>query len=119
MTLGAHLKMLRERHGLSRQELAEKLRISYWALAKYEQDERSPDYETITQIAGFFDVSLDYLLGQTDDPTPAKKRNGGIATEAAHRTDDPMDDLPEEARKSLEEFRQFIFQKYGKKGGGC
>ncbi|MEW6245069.1 MAG: helix-turn-helix domain-containing protein [Bacillota bacterium] len=38
-----------------------------------------------------------------------------LATQAAHRTDDPTRELPEEARRSLAEFKQHIRKKYGKK----
>jgi hypothetical protein len=36
-------------------------------------------------------------------------------TLAAHRTDDPLNELPKEARRSLEEFQEYILRKYGKK----
>lgn len=69
MTLGERLKTLRESHKLSRQELAEKLGLSYWAIAKYEQDERDPDHDTLGKMASLFGVSIDYLLGR-DPSTP-------------------------------------------------
>ncbi len=38
-----------------------------------------------------------------------------IQTIAAHRTDGPMDELPAEARKSVDEFIDFVYKKYGGK----
>jgi transcriptional regulator with XRE-family HTH domain len=35
-------------------------------ITNYEQNDREPDYETLIKIAKYFEVSLDYLLGQTD-----------------------------------------------------
>lgn len=49
---------------------------------------------------------------------PEKKRVLKTITEtdqtiAAHRTDDPSSELPEDARKSIEDFKKFIFEKHG------
>ena len=34
---------------------------------RYENNEREADYETLIKFADYFDVSLDYLLGRTDE----------------------------------------------------
>lgn len=73
--LGKRIAALRKREGLSQYELAERLNFSRGKLSNYEQGSRQPDYETLQQIANFFDVSTDYLLGRTDDPTPKKEKN--------------------------------------------
>jgi len=44
------------------------LGISRAALSHYEKGRREPDYDTLITIADFFKVSLDYLMGRTDDP---------------------------------------------------
>lgn len=106
------LKMLREEKGLLQRELAEKLNLSRVAITHYEQGTRFPEWDTLQGMADLFDVSVDYLLGRTE-----QKRGHVEGTEniAAHRTDDPISELPEEARKSIEEFKEFILRKYGKK----
>ncbi len=106
--IGSRIRELREEKGMTREDLAQKLEISYWALSKYETEDRAPDYELLGKLATLFGVSIDYLLGRTNIKEP-------IETIAAHRTDDPMDELPEEARKSLEEFKEYILKKYGYK----
>lgn len=68
MTLGERLKSLREKAGLTREEAAAELKISYWTLAKYETNERSPDNATLKKLADFYNTTTDYLLGRTDDP---------------------------------------------------
>ena len=60
------IKNLRERRGLSREETANSLNISYQTLAKYENGQRRPDVQTLVNIAAFFEVTVDYLL---DSPT--------------------------------------------------
>lgn len=104
MTLGERIRYLRDKKHIERQELAKSIGITYHALSKYETDDRDPDYETLVKIADYFEVTTDYLLGRPK-----------IETIAAHRTDEPMEDLPPEARRSVEEFIDYIYKKYGKK----
>lgn len=110
MSFGERLSFLRENKKLTQNELAEATNISRSRLSLYEIDKREPDIDTIKQLANFFNVTTDYLLGQTDDPQSQK-----IQTIAAHRTDDPTSQLPEEARKSLEDFKKFLYEKHGVK----
>lgn len=64
MEFGDRIKLLREKHELTQEQLANKVGISRAALAKYEKNNREPDFKTMKQIAEFFDVSIDYLLGR-------------------------------------------------------
>lgn len=66
MSFGNNLKKLREELNLTREELSEELGLSYSALSKYETDLRFPDKETLSRIADYFDVSVDYMLGRTN-----------------------------------------------------
>jgi len=65
------LKELRENKQLSRDELAKAVKLSYWAIAKYEIGERTPDLDTLHRLADFFGVSVDYLLGRSISFTPS------------------------------------------------
>ena len=65
------LKELREEKGITQKELGEILRISPSAIGMYETSRREPDYGTLKRIAHFFDVSIDYLLGN-EEITPKK-----------------------------------------------
>lgn len=60
------LKELREERRLSQEGLALKLNVSQSTISAYEVGDRTPDLETLIAIAQFFNVSLDYLAGQTD-----------------------------------------------------
>ena len=42
--------------------------ISDSMIARWKSGERSPSLENLLAIADYFDVSIDYLLGRTDDP---------------------------------------------------
>lgn len=64
------LRKLREQANLNQEELAKILSVSPSTIGMYEQGRRQPDHEKLKQIADYFNVPLDYLLGRTDDPTP-------------------------------------------------
>lgn len=85
MTLGERLKSLREEQNISREDLAQKLGISYWALSKYENDEREPNNALLAQFADYFHVSTDYLLGRTNIRIPPSQLADSVY--AAHRDD--------------------------------
>lgn len=57
---------MRKERGLSQAELALTLNMGQSTIAMYERDRRSPDNKTLERLAGFFRVSVDYLLGLTD-----------------------------------------------------
>jgi len=67
------LSLLIETHNISKKELAETLGVTYRQLRRYETGERRPDFDGLLKLADFFNVSLDYLVGRTDDPTPPKR----------------------------------------------
>lgn len=61
--LGDSLKKLRGKR--TQQEIAKALGISRARYAHYENDIRQPDYDTLQQLADFFDVPIDTLFGRT------------------------------------------------------
>lgn len=63
------LKSLRERRGLTQQQVADSLKISKSAIANYECGYREPkDNETWIKFSKFFNVTIDYLMGLDDKP---------------------------------------------------
>ncbi|KRE51255.1 helix-turn-helix domain-containing protein [Paenibacillus sp. Soil522] len=72
---GDRIAILRVKHALTQEELANKLGITRAALSHYETSRREPDYVTINKIASFFKVSIDYLLGRTDKPNQLLDQN--------------------------------------------
>ena len=63
------LKFLREKKGLTQQRLAIELNMNQNTVSRYESGKREADYATLIKIADYFDVSLDYLLERTDNPS--------------------------------------------------
>ncbi|MBO5373963.1 MAG: helix-turn-helix transcriptional regulator [Clostridia bacterium] len=62
------LKELRKSKGISQQRLAIELNTTQNTISRYETGERQADYSMLIAIANYFDVSIDYLLGRTDNP---------------------------------------------------
>ena len=61
------LKELRKARNISQLKLALDLNMNQNTISRYENMEREADYEALIKIADYFNVSLDYLLGRTDD----------------------------------------------------
>ncbi len=67
MTLGEKIKEARKQCMLSQEELAEKMSVSRSAIAKWETDKGLPDIDNLKMIAKTLNVSLDYLLDDSDE----------------------------------------------------
>lgn len=63
------LKELRKLRKMTQQRLAIELNMNQNTISRYESGEREADYQTLIRFADFFNVSIDYLLERTDDPT--------------------------------------------------
>lgn len=53
---------------MSQITLAMELNMNQNSISRYETGEREADYATLIAFADYFNVSLDYLLGRTDNP---------------------------------------------------
>ena len=89
------IKELREKKGLSQEELAKKLNISQQAIRLYEKGDREPKLETWQKLADFFNVPVDYLLGISKD-----------------RSTLTIDDLNPEEQEAYERITDMLSQEY-------
>lgn len=62
------LKDLRISRGINMSQLSKCIETSRGAIANLEHGNRKPSLELLIRIADFFDVSIDYLVGRTDNP---------------------------------------------------
>ncbi|HHY38838.1 MAG TPA: helix-turn-helix domain-containing protein [Clostridia bacterium] len=62
------LRELRLKKDVTQVELGKLLSLSKQTISSYENRGSTPDPETLQRLADYFDVSVDYLLGRTDDP---------------------------------------------------
>jgi transcriptional regulator with XRE-family HTH domain len=102
------LRELRSGAGLTQTEFGALFNLSKQTISGYEKGDNAPPIETLEKLADYFKVSTDYLLGRSSI------KNNPV-TIAASRSDDRMDDLPEQALKEIEQFKEFVRAKYIKK----
>jgi transcriptional regulator with XRE-family HTH domain len=66
MINGKRLKALRKREKMSAEELAEYLGVGRQQIVRYEAEQTEVTSDKVLKIAQFFDVTTDYLLGNSD-----------------------------------------------------
>ncbi|WP_035571563.1 helix-turn-helix domain-containing protein [Halonatronum saccharophilum] len=69
------IRKLRKENKLTQQQLADKIGVGRATIAGYETKGKEPGYDTLSKLAEIFNVSVDYLLGRTDN-----KQNPGSNT---------------------------------------
>ena len=107
------LEELRLKKQITKREAAKAFNVSESTYGKWELGQRKPDLEAIAKLAEYFEVSTDYLLGATDDPTPPAKEK------------DPLEglkfalwghcDVTDEMLNKVREFALFIEEKSAEK----
>ena len=60
---------LRHSKNLTQKQIASELGVSEILWRKYESGDRAPTLDGLLSLADYFDVSIDYLVGRSDDPT--------------------------------------------------
>lgn len=62
------MKILKELRGdLSQQKVADDIGINQRTLCNYEKGYRQPDNEMLIKLADYYGVTVDYLLGRTEE----------------------------------------------------
>ena len=68
MTFSERLIELRKARNLTQKQVYEGIGMSMLEYQRYEYGEREPSYQKLIALADYFDVSLDYLCGRSDNP---------------------------------------------------
>ena len=69
MPFSDRLRTLRKLHGITQRQLAAAIGVSEITVQNYESQRKKPAYDALVSLSDYFDVSLDYLVGRSDDPT--------------------------------------------------
>lgn len=72
MTIGNRIRELRISKNMSQKELSELIDVSKSAISKYESDSLEPNIRVQIALAEAFNVTIDYLIGYSDENTLAK-----------------------------------------------
>jgi len=62
------IKHLRKEKNITQKSLAEIIGVKEVSFQRYEYDMARPSLEKLVVIADYFDVSMDYLIGRSDNP---------------------------------------------------
>ena len=76
--LGDRLRVLRKERKVSQKELAEYLGISIRGYQFYESEDNEPNIKMLIALADFYGVTIDYLVGRTDERCRAAKHTRKI-----------------------------------------
>lgn len=66
---GDRLNELRKKSGLSLSALGEEIGATKSAIGNMEHGRKKPSLDMVIALADYFGVSIDYLIGRSDDPT--------------------------------------------------
>ncbi|MDD7245336.1 MAG: helix-turn-helix transcriptional regulator [Eubacteriales bacterium] len=66
------LKELRTENGLTQNQVAEILKIKQNTYSQYECGTRTIPIESLIVLANFYDTSIDYIVNNSNDPSPHK-----------------------------------------------
>lgn len=61
------IKELRTERGLTQKQLAEKIGVKNYTVANWEQGRTVPAIEDLIELSDFFECSIDFLIGRTDE----------------------------------------------------
>ena len=67
LILAERLALLRRKRDMTQKEVGQELGISLNSYQRYETNEREPTAPVLVQMAKFYNVSLDYLVGLKDE----------------------------------------------------
>ncbi|RXS66975.1 XRE family transcriptional regulator [Streptococcus pyogenes] len=110
------LKELRENNSITQQELAEKIGVHYRTIQNWEKDTKTQiKPEKAKMLAGYFDVSVGYLLGYTDIPQKYEDEKFYKFSFDEEETIYPSSDMRDEDEKIKEQFIEFnrYLRRYG------
>ena len=103
LNIGSRISLLRKEKGWSQGDLAEQIEASREIIGKYERNENSPSLEMALKMAKAFDVSIDYLLGES--------ANASYDKDTIRRLEE-MEKLPDEERNRIFHFIDLIIRDF-------
>ena len=72
MTFPERLISLRKSKNLTQKQVYTAIGMSQLGYQRYEYGDRAPAFQKLIALADYFDVSLDYLVGRSDNPDSHK-----------------------------------------------
>ena len=109
-----NLRTLRKEHQLSLKQLGEIIGVAESTMSLYETKKREPDQQTLKNIAKYFNVTTDYLLGLSENPAPPES-DGIELSEIEFALYAELKEFDDDKKAQVVEYVRFIKQqKQGK-----
>lgn len=96
------LKKLRKENKKTQKQVADYLGITRPAYTAYESGNRQPDYTTLEKLADYFNCSVDYLLGRSNDPRLSADEDKEVDKKVKELME-IIESMPEEKRNEMKE----------------
>ncbi|MEX1452130.1 helix-turn-helix domain-containing protein [Enterococcus sp. GC34] len=106
MNLLERIKKLAKDRNLSIYQLEEEINIGRNTI--YQWNKRTPSSDKLEAVANYFNVSVDYLLGRTENPNPDNIEEDEIATFFRVNTEDLTESEKNQLREELKEYLEFM-----------
>lgn len=97
------LKELRKKNNLTQQELADKVGTNRVNVTKWETGRTEPTLESIIKLAHIFEISVDYLLGNTDIHYP-----NFLTDSKTYKEKIPQEEIEKEITKQLGDIARLV-----------
>ena len=69
------LRELRTSKKLTMEQLSKEIETTRGTIGNFENGNKKPSLDVLIKLADYFDVSIDYLVGRTDDPKLHQKKD--------------------------------------------
>lgn len=100
-TFAVRLRQLREAARLTQKQLGKMIGAKPTTVSSWELAHRTPELDAVCKLADFFEVSVDYLLGRSNDPAISGVSNDAGSVFAASAFYARLNRLSPEARKKV------------------
>lgn len=124
----SRLRELLDEKEITQKELSSRIGVSEVTVSRYLSGDRTPRTDVINSISNFFNVSADYLLGNSDIRNPYITEGIESKEEEKYNVakldddisiwfskDEYSDDLPEDVKNSMRDYLRFLLKEHGKK----
>lgn len=102
LSFSSRLKMLREKHDLSQEQLAELIGTSQHQVSKYERGKNDPTSTVVDKVADVFNTTTDFVLGRTDNPDRPMRGESDLLDDEIELLEEYRSKPPEARKKVLE-----------------
>lgn len=90
MTMGERIKALRKEYGMTQLALANALGITKGTVSTWENNSRTPGFETLSKLSDIFQRSIEYIMGKSDDATPSVRDENVMDELALSQVEDDL-----------------------------